>query len=472
MPLKFVKSNKGKNQLIADGELYYKHGEGSNGKVIWRCVQYKTGCRGICHTSSVLRDGIILHQTEHTTHAPNAAAVETKRVVAKLRKKAVTSKEASSSLVASVLGTVSSPVAAQLPSAESLSRTVRGIRQRNNPLPPNPRKSTLYEIPEHFQQTLKSVKFLLFDSEDINNRLLIFATEDNLQVLRGCDTWYCDGTFKVVPEIFDQLYTVHGEVNGKVVPLVYALCPNRRKRTYQTLLRVLKDAIPGVAPKNVMSDFEMAFLKAVTLEFPECELKGCLFHFGQALWRSIQDHDLAPLYRESSRVARNLRMLFALAFVPFCDVHYAYDALLQSKFFTDNEKDLRGFLDYFEHTWVGVLGRRKVRRGAMFDVSLWNHYSSVMVAVARTNNAVEGWHHALNRRANGSHLVLWKMIELLQAEQGLVEAHIARANAHAPANNRNKRYKDNDARLKSLVAAYNRQDVLQYLKNVAANLSL
>lgn len=60
-------------------------------------------------------------------------------------------------LVASVLDTVSSSVAAQLSSAESLSRTVREIRHKNNPVPPNPRKSTLYVIPDKFQMTLKNV---------------------------------------------------------------------------------------------------------------------------------------------------------------------------------------------------------------------------------------------------------------------------------------------------------------------------
>lgn len=74
-----------------------------------------------------------------------------------ITKKVLTNNEASSMLVASVLGTVSSFVAAQLSSAESLSRTVREIRHKNNPVPPNPRKSILYVIPDKFQMTLKNV---------------------------------------------------------------------------------------------------------------------------------------------------------------------------------------------------------------------------------------------------------------------------------------------------------------------------
>lgn len=65
---------------------------------------------------------------------------------------------------------------------------------------------------------------------------------------------------------------------------------------------------------------------------------------------------------------------------------------------------------------MGILSRCNEGRGAMFDMHLWNHYFSVMMAVARTNSAVEGWHYALNQRANGLHLVLWKFIELNQTK--------------------------------------------------------
>lgn len=42
-----------------------------------------------------------------------------------------------------------------------------------------------------------------------------------------------DGTFKVTPSIFFQVYTIHVMYKDAVVPLVYALLPNKTEETYQ-----------------------------------------------------------------------------------------------------------------------------------------------------------------------------------------------------------------------------------------------
>ncbi|KRZ64700.1 hypothetical protein T08_6073, partial [Trichinella sp. T8] len=36
-------------------------------------------------------------------------------------------------------------------------------------------------------------------------------------------TWGMDGTFKVVPQWYQQLFTIHAFVAGKLVPAVYCL---------------------------------------------------------------------------------------------------------------------------------------------------------------------------------------------------------------------------------------------------------
>lgn len=84
------------------------------------------------------------------------------------------------------------------------------------------------------QTTAKGDSFLLHDSgEGDSERILIFATERNLSCLAQATTWFADGTFKVTPEQFYQLYTVHATVNGVVVPMVYGLLPNKSEATYR-----------------------------------------------------------------------------------------------------------------------------------------------------------------------------------------------------------------------------------------------
>ncbi|KAL1234294.1 tRNA dimethylallyltransferase [Trichinella spiralis] len=45
-------------------------------------------------------------------------------------------------------------------------------------------------------------------------------------------TWGMDGTFKVVPQWYQQLFTIHAFVAGKLVPAVYCLCTGKDIGTY------------------------------------------------------------------------------------------------------------------------------------------------------------------------------------------------------------------------------------------------
>ena len=43
-------------------------------------------------------------------------------------------------------------------------------------------------------------------------------------------TWLDDGIFKMSPEIFYQIYTIHVELNGFAPPCVYVLLPNKTEK--------------------------------------------------------------------------------------------------------------------------------------------------------------------------------------------------------------------------------------------------
>ena len=68
-------------------------------------------------------------------------------------------------------------------------------------------------------------------SED-ENRFFMFATKGNLRQLGRSKTWYVDGTFKVCPSLFYQLFTMHAMIGGSVVPLVYTLLQNKTEVAY------------------------------------------------------------------------------------------------------------------------------------------------------------------------------------------------------------------------------------------------
>lgn len=98
------------------------------------------------------------------------------------------------------LAGTSGRVLAQLPERENLKRAIRRDRAKNTP--PNPKSlEELNEIPDLYCRTVTNDNFLLYDSrandEIPTGRVLVFATRRNLEILRECDVWFVDGTFKV-----------------------------------------------------------------------------------------------------------------------------------------------------------------------------------------------------------------------------------------------------------------------------------
>ena len=78
-------------------------------------------------------------------------------------------------------------------------------------MPPNP-KSPDFEIPESYSMTHKGETFILHDTmhSKLGGRLLLFSTKPLIEVLCGCEVIFMDGTFKIRPTMFSQVYVVMG----------------------------------------------------------------------------------------------------------------------------------------------------------------------------------------------------------------------------------------------------------------------
>ena len=103
--------------------------------------------------------------------------------------------------------------------------------------------------------TKEGEPFLLFDSGPTEDRIIIFSTARNLRLLASSKHWYGDGTFKTVPHLFYQLYTLHGIQVNNSIPLLYALLPDKTEATYVRLLQQVKQLQPDVYPETFMTDF-------------------------------------------------------------------------------------------------------------------------------------------------------------------------------------------------------------------------
>ena len=113
-----------------------------------------------------------------------------------------------------------------------------------------------------------------------------------IDFLRNCDSWFCDGTFRVVPDLFTQLYTIHAEKDGVIFPCIYALLPNKTEATYDRLFMKLLEIEPSLNPLRIMVDFEKAAINALEENFISV-ITGCFFHHSQNIFRHVQEQGLA-----------------------------------------------------------------------------------------------------------------------------------------------------------------------------------
>jgi len=186
----------------------------------------------------------------------------------------------------------------------------------------------------------------------------------------------------------------------------------------------------------------------------------------------LQSCGLKNRYSTDVIFAHEIKKLSAFAFVPVDNVISAFEELINSDYYVENEEDLQTVVDYFEDTWIGRLTRGGRRRAPTFTIKIWNMFDAVMQGSPRTNNAVEGWHRAFNSALGANHVTVWKFINMLKREQGLQEAKMEQQIAGVPQQKKRRKYKDLDERLVAVVKSYSDTNKNKYLKSIAHNLIL
>ena len=113
-------------------------------------------------------------------------------------------------------------------------------------------------------------------------------------------------------------------------------------------------------------------------------------------------------YTTDDSVHRYIRKLMALPFLPFHEIRPMFDRLgVQA-----HTQPLRDLVDYIKRQWI---------ENIIFTPKEWSIYEQPI----RTNNDIEGWHYAVNRRTGGQNgLPLYSLIELLHREARLTAVTI------------------------------------------------
>ena len=164
----------------------------------------------------------------------------------------------------------------------------------------------------------------------------------------------------------------------------------------------------------------------------------------------VQELGLQKAYSEDDAVYKYIRKLMALPFLPHSQIRPMF-LRLQAEAETE---PLQNLVTYIRRQWI---------ESTVFLPRNWSVYQQAI----RTNNDIEGWHNALNRRACGqSGLPLYLMIELLDREARLTAVTIRLVSERKLKRVQRKQYRDLQARLFDSWEKYERKEktVAQLLK--------
>ena len=201
---------------------------------------------------------------------------------------------------------VTEGTAAKLPKLDSLKRTIQRQRVRQQAAPVQPTSLEQLTLPEEYKRSSKGEQFLLHDSGPETQRILIFGTQRNLEMLQLSSVWLADGTFKTAPLLFTQVYVIHAlrggpdlMKDGHLLPSLFVLLPNKTEATYTRMWEQVQLLCPQADPAEMLMDFELAAINS-------------FFHLTQNLWRRVQAAGMQAEYSQDQELAIRIRLIPAL----------------------------------------------------------------------------------------------------------------------------------------------------------------
>lgn len=464
-----ILSKREKPKFSQDGYLYVfdKFSKKDPTLMFWRC-ELKNECKGRIHT---MNNEVVKVVNEHS-HGPSAVGVEVAAIKTNVKRKAEETLEVPSTVVNGCIDEISQAAQASLPNSEALKKLVRRKRNLIKSAPPNPTNARELVIPDEYKcyemSNGQSENFLIADSGQEDDRILIFGRQSWLVFLRDSEVWYADGTFKMSPPLFYQVYAIMARRHGGVFPVLYALLPNKRRVTYDRMFQMINALLPGLQPKGIYCDYEHAAFSAMKQCFPEVELRGCFFHLAHNIQKQLKHLGLQQLYNNDPDFALKAKMIVALCFVPVPHMDTYIDALSD-----DLQDELQPLLNWFEDNYIGrPLRRGNGRHSPLFPIEMWNQYDRTIAGEDRTNNHAEAAHRKIYAELGMNHPVIWKFIDGIRKIQKGRDAYYEQLVAGNPPNQKLLKYIKADERILNIAKQFDSRAPLEYLRGLAHNYEL
>lgn len=256
-------------------------------------------------------------------------------------------------------------------------------------------------------KTLDGYQFLKiykkFYVQDKIEQFAIWGSEEGLSILRQNNQIYIDGTFKISPNPFKQCLIIMAFDNSTnlFVPCIFSLLSAKNENMYWMFLQ---EAIALMdwkwEPSVIITDFELALIKACKAQFNKSKLYGCFFHFKQAIKKNLKKFLISK-----DNIKLITKSIDFLTIINKSDINKAISYL---EFKYNNLKpEFKNFLIYFEKIWI-----------KKFPPTLWNiNEKKRNKLIGITNNSLERYNRRLNEQILNSNPNILSFVNLIKNEE-------------------------------------------------------
>ena len=451
--MEVITNTNGNKKVITGGYAYNGMKVYASGNLRFRCSQMGKfkGCCGAITTDPALTT--VLLSNEHS-HDPDHKWAKGQQIREKLKSIAGCSRGKPNQLVTDLLSKEEDISVIVATGSKDALRQVAKRKQRGN-TPKNP--ATMADIPNPFPEEYRSN--LIYDNEKANGRIIMFASDDGLELLGSSEIWYMDGTHSTCPSQFEQLFIIRVPLGDTCVSAVYAYLPSKKEDDYTSMLNALKEVcndrdIIAAAPTLVVADYEIGIHNAVRAAFKDetngtsPSIQGCFYHLTQSTWRQVQDVGLQSAYHESNEVREFCGKLDSLAFLPIPDVKEGiavlYRDIPEQPENPERVEKLRCLVEYFDRVYVNgtfksVQPKKKAtttqdtirplllrRVPPRYPPAVWNVHNATIEGRDRTNNQCESFNSAFKHLVGSANPSLWTVSTCIQEDAKMVSVDILR----------------------------------------------
>lgn len=154
----------------------------------------------------------VVKETGIHNHPPDANAKKVQQMRNEIKNEAASTSNSTREIMqhSSIALQEEAEIRNAMPNEAALKRMTQRKRVEVFQYPKEPTHVDEIKLEGRFLLNKVGKKFVHFDGAVNGSRMIIFATDEDLQFLHACPHWFVDATFKSAPKLFKQMFTIHG----------------------------------------------------------------------------------------------------------------------------------------------------------------------------------------------------------------------------------------------------------------------